>query len=97
MQDDKKKGYVKSFWEKLMMRLTIRKTIRKTKANIRTGRMMAAFYSSLAAKADSKEMKGKLGLKVGQLDDSTAQEMRFLEFISDFSVDDPRLWRGIDD
>lgn len=64
------------------MWLMIKKTIRKTKANIRHGKMMAAFYTDLAAKQESKEARGKLDLKAVQLEDSVEQEEKFLEFIT---------------
>lgn len=43
---------------------------------------MVAFFSHLEDREENKELKGKLGLKTAQLEDSLAQEERFLTFIS---------------
>lgn len=56
--------------------------------------MMAAFYSNLAARAEVTELKGKLGLKLGQLEESVAQELRFLDFVKDLDIGDPDLYKG---
>lgn len=50
--------------------------------------MMAAFYRSLEATQENKELRGKIGMKVIQLEDSTDQEVRFLDFVKDRSIND---------
>lgn len=81
MQDDNTNASKLSLPERIAMWWQIRKTIRKTKANIRHGRMMAAFYTHQAAQQESKELRGKTDLKATQLEDSADQEEKFLDFI----------------
>lgn len=81
MQDDNTQDSRSSLLDRIAMWWQIRKTIRKTKANIRHGKMMAAFYTHQAAIEPEKEMSGKLTLKAVQLEDSYEQEENFLEFI----------------
>lgn len=82
MQDDNMQDSKISLLERIAMWLFIRKTIRKTKANIRHGKMMAAFYTRQAQLQDNKELRGKTDLKAVQLEDSVEQEEKFLDFIT---------------
>lgn len=82
MQDDNTQDSKSSLLERIVMWLFIRKAVRKTKANIRHGKMMAAFYTHQAENEPDKQISGKLTLKATQLEDSYEQEEKFLDFIS---------------
>lgn len=83
MHEDKENALPDSFLERIRKWRMVRKTLRKTRENIRHGRMMVAFYEHLEAIQQNKEMKGKIGMKVVQLEDSVEQEERFLKFIAE--------------
>lgn len=81
MHEDSTQDSKSSLLEKIQMWLYLRKALRNTKANIRHGNMMAAFYEHLASQEQDKQVHGKLMLKVGQLEESVEQEERFVSFI----------------
>lgn len=81
MHEDKNEDSAVNFWEKIQMWMMVQKVKRKTKANIRHGRLMMAFFEHLASKQEDQKKRGELGLKAGQLEASVDQEERFLIFI----------------